>query len=151
MKFTPTDSSASYDRTLTDSVVPEISKYQLQLSSVAVEDKTYDGTTTATVHEPLIVKTGVYTGSGEEQLQITGLTAAFLDVNAGTNKKVVIDASNAVITGAVISGGATADPDNYQVNIPSSATATIKKQHLRSRSMMQSGRERKHMAILIFH
>lgn len=127
VKFTPTDSSASYDRTLTDSVVPEISKYQLQLSSVAVEDKTYDGTTTATVHEPLIVKTGVYTGSGEEQLQITGLTAAFLDVNAGTNKKVVIDASNAVITGAVISGGATADPDNYQVNIPSSATATIKK------------------------
>ena len=126
VKFTPTDASASYDRTLTDSVVPEISKYTLQLS-VAVEDKTYDGTKTATVHEPLIVKTGVYTGSGEEQLQITGLTAAFLDVNAGTNKKVVIDASNAVITGAVISGGATADPDNYQVNIPSSATATIEK------------------------
>ena len=128
VKFTPTDSSVSYDRTLTDSVVPEISKYQLQLSSVAVEDKTYDGTKTATVHEPLIVKTGVNTGSGEEQLQITGLTAAFLDVNAGTNKKVVIDASNAVITGAAASGGgATADPDNYQVNIPSSATATIKK------------------------
>lgn len=128
VKFTPTDSSASYDRTLTDSVVPEISKYPLQLSSVAVEDKTYDGTKTATVHEPLIVKTGVGTGSGEEQLQITGLTAAFLDVNAGINKKVVIDASNAVITGAAASGGgATADPDNYQVNIPSSATATIKK------------------------
>lgn len=128
VKFTPTDSSASYDRTLTDSVVPEISKYPLQLSSVAVEDKTYDGTETATVHEPLIVKTGVGTGSGWEQLQITGLTAAFLDVNAGINKKVVIDASNAVITGAAASGGgATADPDNYQVNIPSSATATIKK------------------------
>lgn len=128
VKFTPTDSSASYDRTLTDSVVPEISKYPLQLSSVAVEDKTYDGTTTATVHEPLIVKTGVDTGSGEEQLQITGLTAAFNNANAGTNKEVVIDASEAVITGAAASGGgATADPDNYQVNIPSSATATIKK------------------------
>ncbi|SCI36413.1 Autolysin [uncultured Clostridium sp.] len=126
VKFTPTDSSASYDRTLTASVVPEISKYTLQLS-VAVEDKTYDGTKTATVHEPLIVKTGVYTGSGEEQLQITGLTAAFLDVNAGTNKKVVIDASNAVITGAVISGGAAADPDNYQVNIQKEANATIEK------------------------
>ena len=126
VKFTPTDSSVSYDRTLTDSVVPEISKYTLQLS-VAVEDKTYDGTKTATVHEPLIVKTGVYTGSGEEQLQITGLTAAFLDVNAGTNKKVVIDASNAVITGAVISGGAAADPDNYQVNIQKEANATIEK------------------------
>lgn len=126
VKFTPTDSSASYDGTLTASVVPEISKYTLQLS-VAVEDKTYDGTKTATVHEPLIVKTGVYTGSGEEQLQITGLTAAFLDVNAGTNKKVVIDASNAVITGAVISGGAAADPDNYQVNIQKEANATIEK------------------------
>lgn len=126
VKFTPTDSSASYDGTLTASVVPEISKYTLQLS-VAVEDKTYDGTKTATVHEPLIVKTGVYTGSGEEQLQITGLTAAFLDVNGGTNKKVVIDASNAVITGAVISGGAAADPDNYQVNIQKEANATIEK------------------------
>ena len=127
VKFTPTDSSASYDRTLTDSVVPEISKKTLSLF-VTVENKTYDGTRTATVHEPLIVKTDVDTGSGEEQLQITGLTAAFLDVNAGTNKEVVIDASKAVITGAAASGGgATADPDNYQVNIPSSATATIKK------------------------
>ena len=128
VKFTPTDSSASYDRTLTDSVVPEISKYQLQLSSVAVEDKTYDGTTTATVQQPLMIDTGVNTAAGNEKLQITGLTAAFKNANAGTNKEVVIDASKAVITGAAASGGgATADPDNYQVNIPSSATATIKK------------------------
>lgn len=128
VKFAPTDSSASYDRTLTDSVVPEISKYQLQLSSVAVEDKTYDGTTTATVQQPLMIDTGVNTGAGNEKLQITGLTAAFKDANAGTDKEVVIDASKAVITGATASGGgATADPDNYQVNIPSSATATIEK------------------------
>ena len=128
VKFTPTDSSASYDRTLTDSVVPEISKYQLQLSSVAVEDKTYDGTKTATVQQPLMIDTGVNTAAGNEKLQITGLTAAFKDANVGTNKEVVIDASKAVITGAAASGGgATADPDNYQVNIPSSATATIKK------------------------
>ena len=128
VKFTPTDSSASYDRTLTDSVVPEISKYQLQLSSVAVEDKTYDGTTTATVHQPLMINTDVNTGAGNEKLQITGLTATFKNENAGSDKEVVIDASKAVITGAAASGGgATADPDNYQVNIPSSATATIKK------------------------
>ena len=128
VKFTPTDSSASYDRTLTDSVVPEISKYQLQLSSVAVEDKTYNGTTTATVQQPLMIDTGVKTGAGNEKLQITGLTAAFKDANAGIDKEVVIDASKAVITGAAASGGgATADPDNYQVNIPSSATATIEK------------------------
>ena len=128
VKFTPTDSSASYDRTLTDSVVPEISKYPLQLSSVAVEDKTYDGTKTATVQQPLMIDTGVNTGAGNEELQITGLTAAFVDEKAGTDKKVMIDASQAVITGAAASGGgATADPDNYQVNIPSSATATIEK------------------------
>ena len=109
-------------------MVPEISKYQLQLSSVAVEDKTYDGTTTATVQQPLMIDTDVNTGAGNEKLQITGLTAAFKNENAGTNKEVVIDASKAVITGAAASGGgATADPDNYQVNIPSSATATIKK------------------------
>ena len=128
VKFTPTDSSASYDGTLTDSVVPEISKYQLQLSSVAVEDKTYDGTTTATVQQPLMIDTGVNTTAGNEKLQITGLTAAFKNANAGTDKEVVIDASKVVITGAAASGGgATADPDNYQVNIPSSATATIEK------------------------
>ena len=128
VKFTPTDSSASYDRILTDSVVPEISKYPLQLSSVAVENKTYDGTTTATVQQPLMIDTGVNTAAGNEKLQITGLTAAFRNANAGTNKEVVIDASKAVITGAAASGGgATADPDNYQVNIPSSATATIEK------------------------
>ena len=127
VKFTPTDSSASYDRTLTDSVVPEISKYPLNFS-VAVEDKTYDGTTTATVQQPLMINTDVNTGAGNEKLQITGLTAAFNNANAGTNKEVVIDASEAVITGAAASGGgATADPDNYQVNIPSSATATIEK------------------------
>ena len=128
VKFTPTDASASYDETLTASVVPEISKYQLQLSSVAVEDKTYDGTTTATVQQPLMINTDLNTGAGNEKLQITGLTAAFEDANAGTDKRVVIDASKAVITGAAASGGgATADPDNYQVNIPSSATATIEK------------------------
>lgn len=128
VKFTPTDSSASYDGTLTDSVVPEISKYQLQLSSVAVEDKTYDGTTTATVQQPLMIDTGVNTAAGNEKLRITGLTAAFKNANAGSDKEVVIDASKAVITGAAASGGgATADPDNYQVNIPSSATATIEK------------------------
>lgn len=127
VKFTPADSSASYDETLTASVVPEISKYTLRLS-VAVENKTYDGTTTATAQQPLMIDTGVKTGAGNEKLQITGLTAAFKDANAGTDKEVVIDASKAVITGAAASGGgATADPDNYQVNIPSSATATIKK------------------------
>lgn len=127
VKFTPTDSSASYDGTLTDSVVPEISKKTLSLF-VTVENKTYDGTKTATVQQPLMIDTGVNTAAGNEKLQITGLTAAFKDENAGTNKEVVIDASKAVITGAAASGGgATADPDNYQVNIPSSATATIKK------------------------
>lgn len=127
VKFTPTDSSVSYDRTLTDSVVPDISKYPLNFS-VAVEDKTYDGTTTAIVKQPLMIDTGVNTAAGNEKLQITGLTAAFNNANAGSDKEVVIDASKAVITGAAASGGgATADPDNYQVNIPSSATATIKK------------------------
>lgn len=127
VKFTPTDSSASYDRTLTDSVVPEISKKTLSLF-VTVENKTYDGTRTATVQQPLMIDTGVNTAAGNEKLQITGLTAAFKNANAGTDKEVVIDASKAVITGAAASGGgATADPDNYQVNIPFSATATIKK------------------------
>ena len=64
----------------------------------------------------------------------------------------MIDASKAVITGAAASGGgATADPDNYQVNIPSSATATIKKQHLRIAINDAEWPGTKHMAIPDFH
>ncbi len=144
---------ANHNDTAPASVAVSIGKKPLTITKVACADKIYDGTTTvATVQQPLMIDTGVNTAAGNEKLQITGLTAAFKDANVGTNKEVVIDASKAVITGAAASGGgATADPDNYQVNIPSSATATIKKAASSITINDAEWPERKHMAILIFH
>ena len=81
VKFTPTDASASYDRTLTDSVVPEISKYPLQFS-VAVEDKTYDGTTNAGITS--VTFDNVTLNRGTDYT----VTASFDDANVGNNKSI---------------------------------------------------------------
>ena len=82
VKFTPTDASASYDRTLTDSVVPEISKYPLQLSSVAVEDKTYDGTTNADITS--VTFDNVTLNRGTDYT----VTASFDDASVGNGKNI---------------------------------------------------------------
>lgn len=82
VKFTPTDSSASYDRTLTDSVVPEISKYPLQFS-VAVEDKTYDGTTNADISS--VTFEGSVTLQKDKDYTVT---ASFDDASVDSGKNV---------------------------------------------------------------
>ena len=82
VKFTPKDSSASYDRTLTDSVVPEISKYPLQLS-VAVEDKTYDGTTNAGISS--VTFEGSVTLQKDKDYTVT---SSFDDASVGNGKNV---------------------------------------------------------------
>ena len=81
VKFTPTDSSASYDRTLTDSVVPEISKYPLKFS-VAVKDKTYDGTTNADITSVTFDNVTLNRG-----IDYT-VTASFDDAGVGSGKNV---------------------------------------------------------------
>ena len=82
VKFTPTDASASYDRTLTDSVVPEISKYPLQFS-VAVEDKTYDGTTNVDISS--VTFEGSVTLQKDKDYTVT---ASFDDASVGNGKNV---------------------------------------------------------------
>ena len=82
VKFTPTDSSASYDRTLTDSVVPEISKYPLQFS-VAVKDKTYDGTKNADISS--VTFEGSVTLQKDKDYTVT---ASFDDASVGSGKNV---------------------------------------------------------------
>ena len=82
VKFTPTDSSASYDRTLTDSVVPEISKYSLQFS-VAVKDKTYDGTKNADISS--VTFEGSVTLQKDKDYTVT---ASFDDASVGSGKNV---------------------------------------------------------------
>ena len=81
VKFTPTDASASYDRTLTDSVVPEISKYPLNFS-VAVKDKTYDGTTNADISS--VTFDNVTLNRGTDYT----VTANFDDASVGNGKNI---------------------------------------------------------------
>ena len=81
VKFTPTDASASYDRTLTDSVVPEISKYPLNFS-VAVKDKTYDGTTNADISS--VTFDNVTLNRGTDYT----VTASFDDASVGNGKNI---------------------------------------------------------------
>ena len=81
VKFTPTDASASYDRTLTDSVVPEISKYPLKFS-VAVKDKTYDGTTNADITSVTFDNMTLNRGTDYT------VTASFDDASVGNGKNI---------------------------------------------------------------
>ena len=81
VKFTPKDASASYDRTLTDSVVPEISKYPLNFS-VAVKDKTYDGTTNADITS--VTFDNVTLNRGTDYT----VTASFDDASVGNGKSI---------------------------------------------------------------
>ena len=83
VKFTPTDASASYDRTLTDSVVPEISKYPLKFS-VAVKDKTYDGTINADISS--VTFEGSVTLQKDKDYTVT---ASFNDASVGNNKSII--------------------------------------------------------------
>ena len=82
VKFTPKDSSASYDRTLTDSVVPEISKYPLNFS-VAVKDKTYDGTKNADISS--VTFEGSVTLQKDKDYTVT---SSFDDASVGNGKNV---------------------------------------------------------------
>ena len=81
VKFTPKDASASYDRTLTDSVVPEISKYPLNFS-VAVKDKTYDGSTNADITS--VTFDNVTLNRGTDYT----VTASFDDASVGNGKSI---------------------------------------------------------------
>ena len=82
VKFTPTDASASYDRTLTDFVVPEISKYPLKFS-VAVKDKTYDGTTNADISSVTFDNVTLNRGTDYN------VTTRFDDASVGNNKRII--------------------------------------------------------------
>ena len=102
--FTFTDNSTAY--TFYYSVPVEITAAPLTVSSVTVEDKVYDGTTTATVKEV------VFDGLAETDKLVLGtdytVTAAFEDEKAGTDKAVNVTvtlkdtavAKNYIITAA---------------------------------------------------
>ena len=84
--------------------------------TVTVAPKTYDGKTEATVS--VTVETGVK----GETITITGLTGTFDNANAGTDKTVTVNSSN-----ANVKAGANTKLDNYEVNYPTQANGTITK------------------------
>ena len=84
-------------------------------ATVTAKNKTYDGTTDATVSAEVDSKDLV---SGDS-ITINGITGTFADKNAGTDKKVTVDSSKAEFTGIGV--------DNYAITIGTEATASIDK------------------------
>ncbi|HYG28532.1 MAG TPA: YDG domain-containing protein, partial [Caulobacteraceae bacterium] len=105
--LTGTD-AGNYTVTLPTSALADILQKALTATATA-NDKTYDGTTSATGSIQL---TGVVDG---DSVSTTGATYAFADKNAGTDKTVTI--SGASLTGT--------DAGNYTVTLPTSALADI--------------------------
>jgi hypothetical protein len=84
----------------------------LTLAGLSAADKTYDGTTAATLAGGTLV--GLV---GGETLGVTGLTGTFGDKNVGTGKTVAI-------AGGTLADG-TGRASNYSLTAPTSATASI--------------------------
>lgn len=82
--------------------------------TVTAEDKVYDGTTAATLEATV---NGVFQG---DTVGVEGITGQFSDANAGENKTVTIDASQAKLTGD--------DAANYSISdVTATTTAAITK------------------------
>lgn len=88
-----------------------VAKKSVTITGLKVENKEYDGDTTATVTGTAEL-TGVLEG---DTVSVTAGTAAFADKNAGTNKTVTF-------SGYSLSGD---DEDNYELPAQPSATASI--------------------------
>lgn len=97
-----------------DFIVPAITTADIYRKavdvSVAVDDKTYDGTTNATGR--ITGSTGILSG---DQVLVTGGAFAFADKNAGIARHVLV-------SGVDLSG---ADAANYDVALPANAAADI--------------------------
>ena len=84
-------------------------------ATVSVADRAYNGTKTAEVTAT------VDTGIAGQTLTITGLTGTFDNENAGTDKTVTINSTNAVVT-----GGTGTNAGNYKVTYPATTIANIR-------------------------
>jgi len=88
----------------------------LTLTGLAVNDKTYDGTTAATLNPGTLQITGLI-GDDDVTLDSGQLSVSFADANAGTSKTVNVN-------GAVLTGS---DAGNYTIGlIPTTASITPK-------------------------
>ena len=106
------DDAAKY--TLTQPTTnADITAASLTVKGIIASDKVYDGTTSATLDTSSAALAGVIIGD-DVTLDLTGVTAAFADGNAGPGKTVQV-------SGVALSG---ADRGNYTLTQPA-ATASI--------------------------
>jgi len=97
-----------------DSSTATISKRDLSLSGISANNKTYDGTTNATISGSAVVSA---LGSDVVSVSGSGTGSSFADKNAGTGKSVTV--SGYTLTGA--------DAGNYNLVQPTGLTADIAK------------------------
>jgi filamentous hemagglutinin family protein len=89
----------------------------ISATGVTASDKTYDGTTTATLSSSGSVASSIING---DSVAVSSGTATFADANAGVSKAVTV-------TGLSLSG---TDAGNYILTQPTGLTATINKANL---------------------
>lgn len=112
------DKAGNYKLPAANTQAFTISKKSATLSGITVSDKTYDGTTTATVNWGESVIDGILSG---DDVSITSVTGTFADANADINSKAV----NVVITTSGTSVG------NYELSVPEGLTAKINRRLLK--------------------
>jgi len=120
--FTPSTNADCYEP-LTETVTLSIAKKPVT-AVVAASDKVYDGTLAAEVTASVNASDLI---SGDS-IAISGLTGTFADINVGTDKAVMVNSTGVIIAGA----------ENYDVTIPTTATASISKKPLTITASAQS-------------
>ena len=98
-----------------------ISQKPITIASMNVNDKVYDGTTTATLSNTFSFEDGLIVGDDDVSIDFSGASAEFADANAGSDKAVTV-------TGLALSG---TDMNNYVLtNSTFTTTANITKKDL---------------------
>ena len=93
----------------------------ITIASVGVEDKEYDGTTTATLSNTFSFEDGLIVGDDDVSIDFSRASALFADANAGSDKAVTV-------IGLILSG---ADMNNYDLRNPYfTTTGSITKKDL---------------------
>lgn len=120
VEFIPDKASeGQYGESLTKDVVPEISPKELKAVLKTPIEKDYDGSTGIALEATVEIKTpGQSTG---QRYNISGLKGRFKDANAGTDKTVTIDSSEAKVE----TGESAVNLQNYRIIYPAQ-TGTIR-------------------------
>ena len=115
VEFIPTETSeGQYGKPLTQSVIPEISPKELTAVVTTPIEKDYDGST------DIALEATVKIGASSQSYTISGLKGTFKDANAGTDKTVTIDSSEAKVE----TGESAVNLQNYRIIYPAQ-TGTI--------------------------